>query len=426
MSARRMGLLTIVLRSLRHHAAATAITAVAAALGCGLVVSVFAIDRQARAAFQMTDSGIDAVLGARGSKLQLVLNAVFHLETSPGNLPWATYQEISKDPDVAVAVPYAVGDSYRGFRVVGTTTDAFTKLQYRRGSTLQLAPDPRAHFFDPERREAVIGSFVATRTGLRISDEFHPAHDVGSSDGHEKEHDESYTVVGILAPTNTPVDRALFIPLEGMFRMGGHALRGAGREYVAKTDEEIPDADKEVSAVLLQFKDGAAGFRLDQSINRQGRQATLAWPIAAVTSEIFDKLGWMTGVLRLVAVLVAVVAAASISASVCNTIRERRRDFAIMRSLGARRSTVVRIVVLESAATAALGALGGIVVHIAVFSAAAWIVRNETGVVLDVFAFDWALVAAPAGMVVLGALAGLVPARQAYATEVAENLAPAS
>lgn len=425
MSARPLGLLTIVLRSLRHHAAATAITAGAAALGCGLVISVIAIDRQARAAFQMTDSGIDAVLGARGSKLQLVLNAVFHLETSPGNLPWSEYEAVRKDPDVAVAVPYAVGDSYRGWRIVGTTTDAFTKLEYRRGSTLKLAPDPRAHFFDPERREAVIGSFVAARTGLRVSDEFQPAHDV-TSDGHEKHHEERYTVVGILEPTNTPVDRVIFIPLEGMYRMGGHALRGTGKEYVAKEGEDIPDEDKEVSAVLVQFRDPGAGFRLNQSVNVQGRQATLAWPIATVTAEIFDKFGWMTGVLRLVAVLVAVVAAASISASICNTIRERRREFAILRSLGARRATVVRIVVLESAATAALGAAGGIVVHFAVFAVAASIVRSETGVVLDVFAFDWALVAAPAGMVLLGALAGLVPARQAYATDVADNLAPSS
>lgn len=425
MTSRRIDLFTIVARSLRHHAAATMITAAAAALGCGLVISVFAIERQARAAFEMTDSGIDAVLGARGSKLQLVLNAVFHLETSPGNIPWSAYESIRKDPDVAVAVPYAVGDSYRGFRIVGTTTEAFTKLEYRRGSTLKLASDARAHFFDPERREAVIGSFVAAQTGLRIEDQFQPAHDVGA-EGHEKHHDERYTVVGILEPTNTPVDRVVFIPIDGMFRMGGHALRGAGREYVAKADEDIPDADKEVSAVLLQFKDPLAGIRLNQSVNVQGRQTTLAFPIAATTAEIFNQLGWLTSVLRLIAVLVAVVAAASISASVCNTIRERRREFAILRSLGARRATVVQIVVLESAATAALGAAGGIVVHVAVFAAAASIVRDRTGVVLDVFAPDWALLVAPAGMIALGALAGLVPARQAYATDVAENLAPSS
>jgi putative ABC transport system permease protein len=424
-SGRRIGLVTIALRSLRHHAAATAITAAAAALGCGLVISVVAIERQARAAFQMTDSGIDAVLGARGSKLQLVLNALFHLDTSPGNVPWSEYEKVRADPDVAVAVPYAVGDSYRGFRVVGTTGEAFTKLEFRRGQTLRLEPDPRAHFFDPERREAVIGSFVAAQTGLRIDDVFQPAHNLVADD-HEKPHDEHYTVVGILAPTNTPVDRVVFIPLEGMYRMGGHALRGAGREYVARDDQEIPDSDKEVSAVLLQFRDPGAGFRMDQAINRQGRQATLAWPIATATAEIFDRLGWMTGVLRLVAILVAVVAAASISASVCNTIRERRREFAILRSLGARKATVVRIVVLESAATAALGAAGGVVVHFAVFAVAASIVRAQTGVVLDVLAFDETLVSAPLGMVLLGALAGLVPARQAYATEVAENLAPSS
>src|SRR4029453_11509439 len=121
----------IVLRSLRHHAAATAITAGAAALGCGLVISVVAIDRQARAAFQMTDSGIDAVLGARGSKLQLVLNAVFHLETSPGNIPWSLYQDIKNRSTVKLAIPYSVGDNYEGFRIVGTTDEIFTKFEYQ-------------------------------------------------------------------------------------------------------------------------------------------------------------------------------------------------------------------------------------------------------------------------------------------------------
>ena len=103
------------------------------------------------------------MLGARGSQLQLVLNTVFHLETSPGNIPWTLYQEIRKRPTVELAVPYAVGDNYQGFRVVGTTEDLFARFEYRKGERFRVQAGGR--FFDSNNREAVIGSFVAARTG---------------------------------------------------------------------------------------------------------------------------------------------------------------------------------------------------------------------------------------------------------------------
>src|ERR1051325_10132234 len=127
----------IVFRSLRQHMLSTAITVLSVALASGLIMSVFAIKTQTYDAFTGGDAGFDAVLGARGSQLQLVLNTVFHLETSPGNIPWAMYEEIAANPSVELAIPYAVGDNYRGYRVVGTIPEIFTKFQYRSGKTFQ-------------------------------------------------------------------------------------------------------------------------------------------------------------------------------------------------------------------------------------------------------------------------------------------------
>ena len=126
-------LLLIVRRSLREHALSTTVTVFSAALASGLVMAVFAVAAQSRAAFAGGPVGFDAVLGARGSATQLVLNTIFHLETSPGNIPWSLYTEVRDDRAVTLAIPYAVGDNYRGLRIVGTTAEIFTKFEYVKG-----------------------------------------------------------------------------------------------------------------------------------------------------------------------------------------------------------------------------------------------------------------------------------------------------
>lgn len=165
---------------------------------------------------------------------------------------------------------------------------------------------------------------------------------------------------------------------------------------------------------------------LDQAINKQGKVATLAWPISKVMAEFFDKLGWVSKVLTLVAYLVMLVAAASILASLYNTMNERRREFAILRALGARRANVFSSIVLEATVIAGAGSIGGFLVYWAVFAFASLIVRQQTGVVLDVFSMHFSLLAVPVGMTVLGALSGFIPAIKAYSTDVARNLDPMS
>jgi len=142
-------------RSLRQHRLSTALTAACIALSVGLVMAVFSIQAQSRDAFTGGAIGFDAVLGARGSQLQLVLNSIFHLETSPGNIPYRYYKAIQANPAVYLAVPYAVGDNYRGYRLVGTESSIFTDFEYQVGKKLQCAS---GRFFDPQAKEAVVGS----------------------------------------------------------------------------------------------------------------------------------------------------------------------------------------------------------------------------------------------------------------------------
>ncbi|MEY2466452.1 MAG: putative transport system permease protein, partial [Verrucomicrobiota bacterium] len=156
----------IVLRSLRQHALSTVVTAVSVALAGGLLMSVWVVKQQSQATFTGVNAGFDAVLGARGSKLQLVLNSVFHLETSPGNLAWQDFLDIQKNPSVELAVPLAVGDNFHGYRLVGTTPDLFEKTEYASGKHFTLQPG--GAWFDPGRREAVVGDFAAHKLGLKV------------------------------------------------------------------------------------------------------------------------------------------------------------------------------------------------------------------------------------------------------------------
>ncbi len=416
------GLFLVVRKSLRQHALSTTITVLSVALASGLVMSVFAIDKQTYEAFTGGTMGYDAVLGARGSQLQLVLNTVFHLETSPGNIPWNLYQTIKQDPRVELAIPYALGDNYHGFRLVGTTEEIFNRFEYQPKRKFTFRPGGRP--FNPRRREAVIGDYVARKTGLGLNSKFNPYH--GLIYDESMKHEEEYLVVGVLEPTNTPSDRVIWIPIEGIFRMGGHVLRGSGEEYEAEPGKEIPDDNKEVSAVMLKLKNNQAGITLDQTINKQGRVATLAWPIGRVMADLFGKIGWVSRILTLVAYLVVLVAAGSILASIYNAMNERRREFAILRALGARRRTVFGAIVLESTTIAALGAALGYVVYGFILAFATVIVRSQTGVVLSPFSFHPVLYLAPLGMILLGALAGILPALKAYSTDVANNLTPHS
>ncbi|MGD1088465.1 MAG: FtsX-like permease family protein [Verrucomicrobiota bacterium] len=398
----------IIFKSLRQHALSTIITALSVALAGGLLMSVWSVKEQSEATFTGVNAGFDAVLGARGSKLQLVLNAIFNLESSPGNLAWSDFLDIQKNPDVELAVPIAVGDNYRGYRIVGTTLDLFEKTEYAPGKKFALQSG--GIWFDPARREAVVGNFVSRKMNLKVGDTFHPFH--GLIFDEKNQHSETYVVVGVLKPSNTPADQVIWIPLAGIQKMSGHD----------------PEMATEVSAVLVKLKaDSAlAGFQMDIMYNRQGNRLTFAWPIATIMAELFDKIGWFDQVLALVSYLVAIVATASILVSIYNSMNERRREIAILRALGARRITIFASILLEAALISTLGMLISFVIYGVIFSVAAGIIRAQTGVVLDLLKLNAVMLWAPAALIILGALAGVIPAIKAYHTDVAQNLAPIS
>jgi putative ABC transport system permease protein len=395
----------LIYRSLRQHALSTLVTAGSIALAAGLLMAVWMVKTQAQRAFTETTTGFDAVLGARGSKLQLVLNAIFHLEASPGNLAWADYEQIAKHPAVKTAIPIAVGDNFQGWRIVGTVPELFTKVEFTAGRKYAFAT---GGLFGAEAREAVVGSFVAQKLGWKVGDTFRPYHGLNFDPANQ--HEEVFTITGILAPTNTPADRVIWIPLKGVQTMSGHDVRMA-------TD---------VSAVLLQFRAPMAGIMLDVMYNKQGNRLTLAYPASAIIADLFAKISWFDRVLELVAYLVALVAAGSVLAGIYASMSARQRDIAILRALGARRRTIFGAVVAEAAVIGALGAIVGFAVYFALLIGVAEVIRAQTGVVLRTGEMHAVLWLCPLAMTTLAALGGVVPAIKAYRVPVAETLSPVS
>jgi putative ABC transport system permease protein len=402
-----MTLPLMVRKSLRQHLLSTLITAFSIALAGGLLMAVWVVKEQSQSAFAGVNAGFDAVLGARGSKLQLVLNTVFHLEESPGNIPYTDFEQVRSNAAVKVAIPIALGDNYLGYRVVGTVTNLFFEVEFSAGRPFDFAV---GRSFESGLREAVVGSFVARKLGLKPGDKFQPYH--GLLFNPNDQHAETYVVVGVLRPSNTPADRVIWIPLQGVQLMTGHD----------------PKSASDLSGVLIKFKDTSplTARQLDLLYNKQGNRLTFAWPIAQIVAQLFNKIAWVDKVLALVAYLVALVATGSILVSIYNSMKERRRDIAILRALGARRRTIFAAVVLEAAAIAALGMVIAFVVHLAIMVGVAAVVRSETGVVLDPWAPHAVMLWAPAAMIAMAALAGVVPAWKAYRLPVAENLSPLS
>jgi putative ABC transport system permease protein len=403
--------------SMRSSRFTVTTTVLLTALALGLSLSTLSLRSQAKRAFLNGSGGYDAVLGARGSSLQLVLNSLFHLETSPGNIPWTLYREIREEPGVRRAYPIVVGDSFRGFRVVGTVPG------------LLLDPPPKGlkpslaqgRLFDPKRRESVIGSEVSRKLGLKLGDHFQPTHGLVEG-GHD--HSEEYVVVSILNPTSTPIDRALWIPLEGVLRMEGHVLRGGHEEYHAEPGEAIPEEHLEVSAVLLEFDSPQRGLALSQKINREEKGATLAYPVAREVSEIFNKLGWAHKLLSLFSLAMIGISGGAILASLTVGSELRRRDYALLRTLGLPRLGLAKLLIAEGVFTTLIGVVLSLPLSVLFSLAASRWVHSATGVSLQVFKLaaetPWLVLFA----LVVGGLAGAVPGWRLYRNALDHQLNP--
>ena len=392
----------LALKGFRQHMFGSLVAAFSIALAGGLLLGTLKIQKQTKASFNNASGGFDAVLGARGSKLQLVLNALFHLDSSPGNLSWEQYELIKKTPGVKEAYPIAVGDNYLGYRLVGTDPQLFYRHEWKKGEKYKLQS---GRVFSEMAKEALVGSFVAERLKLKIGDRFQPYH--GLNFKEDTQHQDVYVVVGMLEATGTPSDKVIWVPIKGIQLMEGH-------------DAEMAQS---VSAVLLSLR-GATGFNLEIKYNRQGNQATFAWPVAATLASFFEKMNWFRRVLEVISYVIAVVGILMVSSTMRSSINERKRDFAILRSLGSSRMVVTGVILGHTLIISLLGAVSSIGIMQGIWWVTESLIVEETGVLLGSMGLGLQDFGVLAGVIVTGLLGGLWSAVHVYRSDLARNLQP--
>lgn len=458
-----MSLFKIAWRSIQQRGLASALTSLSMALGVALVICVLVVHSALNRSFMQAGEGYNIIVGAKGWPLQLVLNTVYHLSKPVENIPYSYYKRFKPGGDFAYcidkAVPFCLGDSYQSgdgklsFRVVGTERELFQTGEGRDAPMEEYSPGKQYRFaqgrnFDHEGFfEAVIGSVVADQAGLKVGDEFQPTHGVvEQGDKHDAFH-----IVGILAPTGTPNDRALFVNIEGFYKIPKHRKpvepgSDSKKEDSKKDDhpaesapvadasvkeakekehdhEPVPEAEREVTAILVRSKPAHIlnFMTLTNQIN-EGLDAQTVNP----TMEIYQLFENLVGPMRLLllslAVLIVVVAGIGIMVSIYNSMNDRRREIAIMRSLGAGRSTVLTVVLLESILLSLGGGLAGCLLgHGIIGGLSPWIV-SRTGVAIGFLQFDQYEIVLIPGLMILAALVGFLPALAAYRTDVSKAL----
>lgn len=416
-----MSLWQLVLRSLRQHALSTLAAIVSLALGVGMMTAVVSLRNETHRQFTRVGLGVDGVLGPKGSALQIVLNAIYHLEEMPGKVPWNLVAELRKHPVVERVIPFCTGHSYAGVRVNAVESSFFQGFEIQPGRTLDFDPARGGSgrmFASGTVDEAVIGWEAARRLGVKLGDGFNPVCGITTNDPVHQ--NDRIVFVGILARTGTPYDRAIYIPLERFYTLGGHG-NDAARMLTDLDYREVSGAFVRVRRIrgdLMHPGVRDLAFQL-----KQNPLAQLVIPNEVLPS-LFNIIGWVDHVLLGIAVLVVGLASLFLFVALLNALRERRRDYALLRCLGASRRWVFGLVFGESTLIAALGGIHGLLLGQALMFVGADLIQRETGVLLEQGGSPTLLFGIWAGVTILGALTGLFPAIRAYRLSVVEDLRP--
>lgn len=397
-----MTVMRLALAYARRRPLSTLLVVVLLAIGVATVTLTLLLSRELADRLTRDAAGIDLVVGAKGSPLQIVLAGVYHVDVPPGNIPLAAVAELRANPLVREVIPLALGDSFRGFRIVGTEP----ALVAHYGATLRDGRLWQAPL------EAVVGSAVAAATGIGVGGEFAGAH--GLAEGGGEHGDARFRVTGVLAPTGTVLDRLVLTALDSVWAV--HEQHGE-----APHDEHEAEPEREVTLALVRYASPLAAATLPRAIDRN--TALVAASPAYETARLMTVFGAGLDLIRAFALLLVAASGLMLFVALAQALEDRRYDLAILRALGASRRKVAAVLLLESFALTLAGTAAGIVLaHAAalgiglVVPAAAPLAAAAQRWVPE----EWAVVALALGA---GILAALWPAWRAMRVDVAATLA---
>ncbi len=417
-----MYLFRLAMASLANRRFTALLTVFAIALSVCLLLAVERVRTEARASFASTISGTDLVVGARSGSVNLLLYSVFRIGNATNNIRWDSFEHFANSKQVKWAIPMSLGDSHRGYRVMGTTGAYFEHYHYGRGQALQLAV---GRAFDSDPFEVVLGAEVAEALKYKLGDKIVLAHGVAAI-SLVKHDDKPFTVVGILQRTGTPVDRTLHISLGGMEALhidwkGGAPARGAGRISAdqARNMDLTPQA---ITAFMLGLNNKIATFSMQREINEFRGEPLLAILPGVALQELWSLMGTAEQALFVVSLFVVITGLIGMLTAILTSLNERRREMAILRSVGARPWHIASLLVLEAFALAFSGVVLGTLLLYAGIAAAQSFVQANYGIFLPLAlpsAYEWTLLG---GILAAALLMGAIPAWRAYRQSLADGL----
>ena len=396
-----MNLLALAFRYLWARPLATVLNLVLLTLGLASITFVVLVSEQVQRSFQRDLAGIDLVVGAKGSPMQLILAGVFHIDVPPGNIKLAEVRQLAARPQVAQVIPMSLGDAFRGFRIVGTTPD------YLKHYGAQLASG--AAWRQP--METVLGAEAARVIGLRMGDAFAGNHGIAGG-GHA--HEAPYRVTGVLAPCACVLDRLVLTSLESVWAV--HEKPHAGH----KEDAHEEDAAREVTMALVRYRTPLAAVSLPRYVNTETSMQAAA-PAIEVT-RLLRMLGVGREVLQGVAAVLLLTGGLSIFIALWTAVRERRADLAMLRMLGASPGKVAALLLAEALWLAVLATLLGLAAGHGLAAVTGAVLRAQQS--LPVSGAVWVPAEAwiPVAALLTAGLAALLPALSAYRVDVARLL----
>jgi putative ABC transport system permease protein len=429
-------ILQLAIKSLRNRKFTAVLTVWSIALAVLLLLGVERVRQEARESFSSTISGTDLVVGARASPVHLLLYAVFRIGNPTNNLRWESYRAIASRPEVAWSIPISLGDSHRGFRVLATNRDYFEHYRYARDRRLELA---HGKAFD-DAHDAVLGADVAETLGYGIGATVVIAHGAGEvSFSLHKEH--PFRVVGLLARTGTPVDRTVHVTLPGLDAVheahdvlaGSDPLAAALRAkdaHDASDSEQIhsgaahpePESQRTISAFLLGLKSRGAALSMQRRVNDYSGEPLTAILPGPTLQELWEIVGTVEKTLLVVSVLVVIVGLAGMLVALLTSLSERRREMAILRSVGARPVHIFGLILGEATFLTGCGVVLGIAtLYAALFACGSWL-QSRLGLAISlswpsVYEFGLIMLLSAAGVLV-----GLIPAYRIYRYSLADGM----
>lgn len=415
-----MTIVRLAARSLLNRWMTALLAVIAIAVSVLLLLGVEKIRNGARSSFANTISGTDLVVGARSGGIQLLLYSVFRIGNATNNLSWRSFQEIAARPEVDWIVPLSLGDSHRGYRVLGTTRDYFTHYRYRRTHHLSFqSGEAFSDLFD-----AVVGADVARALDYRVGQSIVVAHGLGRLETQAHD-DKPFRIVGILDKTGTPVDRTVHVSLEAIEAIHIDWQDGARAPELAMTAEDVRQltlTPKAVTAALVGLKSRLDVFPLQRFINTYRAEPLTAILPGVALHELWAIVGTAETALIVVSAMVVVTAVLGMMTMILATLNERRREIAILRSVGAGPRTIVGLLVAEAGLLSVAGVIAGVAALYAALVPLRPLIDSRYGIYLDIaWPSPWEL-AVLAGIVLAGCLAGLLPAARAYRLSLADGM----